>query len=55
MISQYDKAIAGLLAALVTLLAAFGIKPDWLSPELLTAATPIITGLVVYLVPNKPT
>lgn len=49
---KYNKAIVGFISSLVTLLAMFGLDVE-VSQELVGAIGTVITGVVVYLVPNK--
>ena len=49
---KYNKAIVGVLSSLVTLLAMFGLDFE-VSQELIGAVGTVITGVVVYFVPNK--
>lgn len=52
MYTEYDKAIAALLTALLGVLTAFNVDPAWLSPAIVAAITPFVTAIVVWLVPN---
>jgi hypothetical protein len=52
MLTPFDKAIAGVLVPLIVFgLAHLGFNADATFSAELSAA---ITGLIVYLVPNKP-
>jgi len=55
MITEYDKAIAGFLTALVALLAAFKLPVGWVTPDIILAVTPFLVAIVTWIVPNKPT
>lgn len=50
-----NKAVYGLLTGLLGVAALFvpGIT-EWVSPEIVSGVTAVVTSLVVYLVPNKP-
>lgn len=52
MYTEYDKAIAGFLTALLGVLAAFNVPHEWLNPAVIAAVTPFATAIVVWLVPN---
>ena len=54
MVTQYDKAIAAFLSALVGLLLAFGLPVGWLDQNIILAVTPFITAIVTWMVPNRP-
>jgi len=51
MFSRYDKAAAGVIGG--ALAAIIGVLLD-LSPEMVVSFSGALTGLLVYLVPNKP-
>jgi len=51
--AAYTKAITAFLTGLVGLLAQFGIDPDWLSSELVSGATMLISPILVYALPNR--
>lgn len=53
MITSFDKAIVALLGALLSIAAAFGLKVDWATPEVITSIGGVLTALLVYVVPNK--
>lgn len=53
MITTFDKAIVALLGALLSIAAAFGLKVDWATPEVISSVGGVITALLVYLVPNR--
>lgn len=54
MFTTIDKAIAGLITPILSLLALYGFLPENLNtPEFIGAVTALITSLAVYLVPNK--
>lgn len=57
--SEYAKAIAAFLGALVAMLAAFGVNTgEWVTPDLIGAVSSVLgavaTAVLVYFVPNKP-
>jgi hypothetical protein len=47
--TQYRKAIAAVIGAIVTILATQGISVD---AELVAAVTTLLTALAVWLIPN---
>ncbi len=55
MVSSFDKAIAALIGSILTILAAFNIHVDWLTPELIGTIGSVVTALLTYLVPNRKT
>ena len=52
MITTLDKAIVAILGGVVSVLAAFGIDLG-VSQELVASIGAVITGILVYIVPNK--
>lgn len=54
MFTTFDKAIAALVAPIMSLLTLSNILPDsFNTPEVITSLTGFITAVVVYFVPNK--
>ncbi len=53
MITTFDKAIVALLGAALSIAAAFGLKVDWATPEVLSSVGGVLTAILVYFVPNK--
>ncbi len=53
MMAKYSKAIAAFLTGLVGLLAVFGIDPDWITPELISGVTMLVSTVLVYAIPNR--
>ena len=52
---KYNKAWAALITGTVTIAAAFGFDLEkHLSPELIASLATLLTGAMVWLVPNKP-
>lgn len=47
-----NKAIVAILGGLLTVLATFGLDLD-ISDELLSGSGAVLTGVLVYFVPNK--
>jgi hypothetical protein len=52
------KAVAAFLTSLVAIVALFGVSTDWATPSLIEAvaavAGAVLSGVVTYMVPNKP-
>ena len=57
MFTTIDKAIAALLTAVISILALLGLNlPAFVKdPATVAAITGVITAMVTWLVPNKPT
>ena len=54
MFTTVDKAIAAILGGLVSFLALkFGFQADWLTADMINTISVAVSGLLVYLVPNK--
>ena len=55
MFTTFDKAIAGLLGGLLSVLALLGLPlPEFLqNPEMVATVSGFISALLVYLVPNR--
>ena len=54
MFTTIDKAIAGLISSVLSLLVLFKVLPvDLATPEIVSAVSAAITGIVVWAVPNK--
>lgn len=54
MFTTIDKAIAAVLGGLISFFTLqFGIQVEWMTPELVGTISSVVTGLLVYLVPNK--
>jgi hypothetical protein len=54
MLTQYDKAIAAFLSALIGLLVAFNLPVGWIDQNVILAVTPFIAAIITWIVPNKP-
>lgn len=50
----YNKFVVALLGAVVTGASAFGYNFDFLTPELQTTIASLVTAILVWAVPNKP-
>lgn len=52
------KAVAAFLTSLVAIVALFGVSTHWATPSLIDAvaavAGALLSGVVTYMVPNKP-
>lgn len=53
MITGFDKAIAALIGSVLTILGAFNIHVDFLTPELIGTIGSVLTAILTYVVPNK--
>lgn len=55
MFTSYDKAIAAFLTAILSMLVLWGLPvPDFLKdPTMVTTISGLLSGIVVYIVPNK--
>ncbi len=55
MITSFDKAIAALIGAVLSMAVMFGLDvPDFFKqPEAVTAVSGLVAGLLTWLVPNK--
>lgn len=51
--AAYNKAIAAFLTQLAALGAVFGLDPEWVTPELISSVSVVVTTALVYLLPNK--
>ena len=53
MFTSFDKAIAALVGALLTIAATFGLPTDWATPEIIGVIGSVLTSLLTFVVPNK--
>lgn len=51
--TEYNKAWAALIGALLTIAAQFGLPTDWATPEIINTVGGLLTALFVFLLPNK--
>lgn len=52
MLTSFDKAIAAIIGGIGTIAASYGFDLG-LTPEMTTALATVISGALVWLVPNK--
>lgn len=52
------KAVAAFITSLVALVTLFGVSTDWATPTVIESvsavAGAVLSGIVTYMVPNKP-
>ena len=52
---QYNKAIAAIVGGLIALLVTKGVLPaEWQDPVTVTTIAGLVSALLVWVVPNKP-
>lgn len=55
MFTTIDKAIAAVIGGLASFaFMKWGIQLEWLTPEVINTLSVLISGMLVYIVPNKP-
>lgn len=53
-ISEYRKAIAAAISAVVVVLSQTGVALPWFDPELVSGVAAIVGTVLVYAIPNVP-